>query len=117
MDLFNLVIDGRLGRDPELKYTDDGLPICSFSMAHRSGKDTTDWYRVTTFRGLAETCAQFLKSGSKVTIVASKLEVRTWEKNNGDKEISRDMIANQVIFRDPPKKEEVLENDDEGPGF
>jgi single-strand DNA-binding protein len=119
MDLFNLTISGRLGKDPSLKYTDQGMAICTFSMAHQASKDVTEWYRVTTFRQLAETCNTYLKSGSRVTLVVSKQETRIWQKDNGENEISRDLVANQVIFGDSAKKEEALtdDNSEDDPGF
>jgi single-strand DNA-binding protein len=66
-----LVLVGRLGRDPEMRYTPDGTPVTSFSVAtdrrwtDASGQqqERTVWFRVTAWRRLAETCNQYLRKG------------------------------------------------------
>ena len=116
MDVFSLTMSGRLGKDPELTYTDDGVAICKFSLAHQSRKDSTTWYRVTTFRGLAEKCAQFLATGSRVVVTINReVDCKIWEKRDGSSEISRDVVANEVVFMDA-KKSAANEDEDE-PGF
>ena len=74
--LNKVMIIGHLGRDPELRYTGSGTPVCSFSVAvsrrrgSRDGEqqDETDWFRVTAWDRLAEICANYLTKGQQVYI-------------------------------------------------
>jgi single-strand DNA-binding protein len=72
----NIVIVGNLGRDPELRYTPDGTPVCNFSVATNrrwtssdgsQGEETT-WFRITAWRRMAEVCAQYLSKGRQVLV-------------------------------------------------
>lgn len=79
------LIVGRVGRDPELRTTPQGLPVTNFSVAsnHRytdaNGQlqERVKWYRVTAWRKLAETCAQFVKKGQRV-LVAGEIDASAW---------------------------------------
>lgn len=74
-----LTIVGRLGRDPEMRYTPNGTPVCSFNVAtdrvwnNEQGvkQEETTWHRVTTWNKQAETCAQYLTKGSMVMVTGS----------------------------------------------
>lgn len=74
--LNKVILIGHLGRDPELRYTASGTAVCNFTMAvsrrwtSRDGqqRDETDWFRVTAWDRLAETCANFLSKGRQVYI-------------------------------------------------
>ena len=74
--LNKVMLIGHLGRDPELRYTASGTAVCNFTMAvsrrwtSRDGqqRDETDWFRVTAWDRLAETCANFLSKGRQVYI-------------------------------------------------
>jgi single-strand DNA-binding protein len=67
----HIIIVGNLGRDPEMRYTPDGNPVTSFSVAtsrrYRDVNETT-WFRVTVWGKQAESCNQYLKKGSKVLV-------------------------------------------------
>ena len=75
-DVNKVILIGRLGRDPELRYTGSGTPVCNFSLAvnrRRGSRDSqqqeeTDWFRVTAWERLAETCANYLAKGRQVYI-------------------------------------------------
>lgn len=74
---------GRLGGDPEVRYTPAGDAVCNFTIASgwkSKDKEGTDWIRCTSFGKLAEICGQYLKKGSQVYI-AGALKTRKWEKN------------------------------------
>ena len=61
-----VILVGRLGRDPEMRYTPGGIPVCSFSVACDSGygdSKKTVWFRVSAWRRLAETCNEYLAKG------------------------------------------------------
>jgi len=91
--MVNLVIlVGRLGKDPEIRYTQDGAAICNFSIAtsetrkDRNGekKQMTEWHKIVAFRKLAEICNQFLQKGSLIYLEGS-IHTRTWEDKDGNK--------------------------------
>jgi single-strand DNA-binding protein len=84
-----VILVGRLGRDPEMKYLTNGDAVCNFSIATSdtwkdkdSGekKEKTEWHRIVTFRKLAEICGKYLSKGSMVYI-EGKLQTRSWEKD------------------------------------
>src|SRR5437762_12713951 len=76
MSFNKIILVGNLGRDPELRYTAQGTPVCSFSMAtnerrkERNGEmqDHTKWFRITLWNRLAETASQYLQNGKQVYI-------------------------------------------------
>ncbi len=86
--LNKVMIIGRLGKDPELRYTPNGSPVANFTVATDEGyrsKDgnnveKTEWHRVVAWNKLAEICGEWLKKGSLVYIEGS-LETRSWEQD------------------------------------
>jgi single-strand DNA-binding protein len=99
-----VVLVGNLGRDPEMRYSQNGTPITNFSIAvnrRRRGPDgnyvdETDWYRVTLFRNQAETSAEWLKKGSKV-LVEGQLQIRTYTGQDGVERTSVDVNADNFV--------------------
>lgn len=101
------IIVGNLGRDPEMKYLNDGTAVTSFSVAVDTGwgeRRTTVWYRVTAWGKLGETCNQYLSKGRKV-LVAGELKgdpetggPRIWTDNSGNPRASFELTANDVRF-------------------
>ena len=107
-----VIIAGNLGNDPELRYTPQGVPVVNFSVATNrrwtnadgsSGEETV-WFRVTAWRRLAETCAQFLAKGRQV-LVEGRLTPdpqtggpRTWTGNDGVTRASYEVTAVVVRF-------------------
>ena len=87
-----IMIIGNLGRDPELRYTPQGSPVCNFDVATNKGKgdeQVTCWFRVTAWGSLAENCNQYLAKGRQV-LVEGELRPdpetggpRTWTRNDG----------------------------------
>lgn len=103
-----IVLIGNLGRDPEMRYSQNGTPITNISLAvSRRRKDQngnlneeTDWYRVTFFRNLAESSAEWLKKGSKV-LVEGQLQLRTYTGQDGQERTSVDVIADNFMNLTP----------------
>lgn len=99
-----VIIIGRLGRDPEMRYTPDGTPVTSFSVAtdrrwtDQSGQQQqrTVWWRVSAWRRLAETCNQFMTKGSLVMIEGEITEPRTYQAKDGTWRANLDLTANAV---------------------
>ena len=100
-------IIGRLGRDPELRYSQSGSPVCTLSVAtdegytDRDGKkvDRTEWHRVVLYSKAAENCNQFLKKGSLVYVEGS-LQTRKWQDQQGQDRFSMEIKAQRVQFLD-----------------
>ena len=105
--LNKVMIIGRLGRDPELKYTPSGMPITNLNIAtdesyvDKDGNkvDRTEWHRVVVFQRSAENCANFLAKGSLVFVEGS-LQTRKWQDQQGQDRYSTEIKANRVQFLD-----------------
>ena len=101
------MIIGRLGRDPELRYSQSGSPVCTLSVAtdegytDRDGKkvDRTEWHRVVLYSKAAENCNQFLKKGSLVYVEGS-LQTRKWQDQQGQDRYTTEIKAQRVQFLD-----------------
>ena len=111
-----IIIVGRLGADPEQKYTVDGKAVTTFSVAASNRKDETVWFRVSTWDKQAETCNQYLHKGSKVLVEgALKADAqgnpRTYErKDGGGWSASFEVVASSVRFlsgKDEPADQEI----------
>lgn len=118
MNTFNLVISGNVGGAPEFKYTETGVAICSFSLAHSPRKGETQWFRVTAWRELAETCNQYIKTGMRVMVVARREDCSTWtSKKTGEVQVTRELTAISVEFAGSPTKQDATESEDDEPAF
>ena len=102
---FNKVIlGGRLTQDIELKQTQSGLSVCTFSLAvnRKVAKDQeqkTDFFTCTAWRQTAEFLSRYFKKGSSLCIVGS-LQVREWEDKNGQKRYSTEIVVDEAMFVD-----------------
>ena len=94
---------GNLTRDPELTTTTSGISVCRMSIAvgrrfsNAEGSRETDFFNVTAWRGTADNCARFLKKGNKVAVSGS-IQTRNYEKADGTKGFSIDIVADEVEF-------------------
>ncbi len=103
-----LFIIGNLTRDPELRSTSSGIPVCSFSVAvnrrrssaAEAGQPEADFFRVTTWRQLAENCSRYLSKGRKVAVVGT-LTLQTYTGNDGQTRSSLEVQADEVEFLTP----------------
>jgi single-strand DNA-binding protein len=100
------IIIGNVGRDPELRYTQSGVPVCSFSVAVSSSwtdkatnekREKTNWYRVTAWRRLGEICNQYVKKGMSV-MVQGTCEASAFMGQDGQPRSSLDLTAREVQF-------------------
>jgi len=107
-----IIIAGNLGRDPGMRYTPQGNPVCNFSVATSRTytgsngdqvKETT-WFRISTWGKLAETCNQYLKKGRQV-LIEGRLNAdpatggpRTFQRQDGTMGTSFEVTANTVRF-------------------
>lgn len=108
----NATLIGNLVRDPELRTTKDGIPVCVFTIAVNRGRDKgADFFRVTTWRGLAENCAKYLLKGSKVGVVGA-VSLNTYDGRDGKTHASIEINATEVEFLTP--RSERSDADDSG---
>ena len=113
--LNKVMIIGRLGADPELRYTQAGQPICSLRVAtdesytDKDGNrvERTEWHSVVAFQRAAENCNQFLHKGSLV-YVEGKLATRKWQDQKGQDRYTTEIRAERVQFLE--KRENVPQN-------
>jgi single-strand DNA-binding protein len=105
--LNKIMLIGNLGKDPEMKYTQQGTPVTNFSLAVTRSyktpdgqtKDETEWFRVNAWRKLAETCNEYLRKGSKVYI-EGRLFTREWQNQEGQTRTSVEVEASEMIMLD-----------------
>ena len=103
--LNKVMIMGRLGQDPEMRYTQNQIAVCTLNVAtseFKAGQDgqrseTTEWHKVVVWRNQAENCGKYLSKGSAV-FVEGKLQTRSWEDQNGQKKYTTEIVANSVQF-------------------
>jgi single-strand DNA-binding protein len=101
-----IVIVGRLGRDPEMRYMPDGTPVTSFSVAtdrrwtDQSGQQQqrTTWFRVTTWRRQAEIANQYLTKGQLVLVEGTLNEPKPYQSRDGEWRASLEISATIVKF-------------------
>lgn len=105
MSFNKIILVGNLGRDPELRYTTQGTPVCSFSLAtnekrkDKSGEtqDITTWFRVTLWGRQAETASQYLTKGRPVYI-EGRLRLGEWTDREGKTHQSLEVHATDMQF-------------------
>jgi len=105
MSVNKVIIVGRLGQDPELKYTPSGAGVCNFSMAtteswsDKSGQkqERTEWHRIVVWGKLAELCNKYLSKGRQA-YVEGRLQTRSWEGKDGQKRYTTEINATTVQF-------------------
>ena len=122
-NLNKVILGGRITADPELKKTDSGIAVCSFSMAinrkNKDGEQQTDFVNCVAWRKTAEFIAQYFKKGSCICIVGS-IQTRTWTDNDNNKRYATEIISDEAYFVDSkgsntpptPKLEEVKPDED-----
>lgn len=101
------MIIGNLGADPEIRYTQEGTPVATFSVATNEkwkGKDgqqqeQTEWHRIVAWRRLAEICGEYLHKGSKV-YVEGKIQTRKWQDQNGNDKYTTEIVAREMKMLD-----------------
>jgi len=103
--LNKIVIMGRLTRDPELRRTQSGTAVTSFSLAvdrdfkSQSGEKETDFIDVVAWRGTAEFVSKYFSKG-RMAVVEGRLQIRDWTDREGGKRRSAEVVAENVYFGD-----------------
>lgn len=105
MSFNKIIVVGNLGRDPELRYTPQGTPVCSFTVAtnekrkDRTGEtqDFTTWFRITLWGRQAETASQYLTKGRPVYI-EGRLRLEEWTDRDGKQRYTLEVHATDMQF-------------------
>lgn len=95
----SICLVGRIGQDLELKHTQSGKEVVSFSLAVRRDKDTTDWLDCVAWGKTAQLIADYFKKGSTIGITG-RLQSRTWEDKEGKKRKAVEVFVSGITFCD-----------------
>ena len=109
---------GNLSKDPELRTTNIGTSVCTFSIAvnrrkDKDGNSTADFFSIVAWRQLAELCGKYLAKGRKVSVVG-ELQNRSYEANDGTKRHVTEIVANEIEFLTPKGESKEQANFAEG---
>lgn len=103
-----LIIIGNLTSDPELRTTQSGVSVCSFSVAvnrrSKTDKQETDFFRVNAWRELGENCHKYLLKGRKVAVVGS-VSLNTYTNSKGENRANMEVMASEIEFLSPKQEE------------
>ena len=105
--LNKVTIIGNVGNEPEMRFTPNGKPVTSFSVATNwvytspegERRQETEWFAVVAWNRLAEQCNQFLAKG-RLVYAEGRLRTRSWEAQDGQQHSRMEVIANRVVFLD-----------------
>ena len=101
----NCMFIGRLGRDPETRYTQSGKAVASFSLAcseKRGGEESTEWVNVVAWEKLAEIVGQYLTKGSLV-FISGRMQTRKWQDKEGGTRYTTEIVAREMKMLDGKK--------------
>ena len=113
--LNRVVLIGRLTKDPELRYTPNGIAVTTFTLAvernfkNAQGEKETDFFSCSTFKGLAELCSNYLTKG-KLASVDGRIQIRTYNDKDGQKHWVTEIIAENVQFLSPKNGQRATES-------
>ena len=116
-----VILIGRLTADPNLRYTQNGTPVTTFTLAvdkpfaDEDGKRGADFINIVAWRKLAEVVAQNITKG-RLVAVEGRLQIRSYNDQNGIRRKVAEVIANEVKFLDRPKQEQTSEPEEPGWG-
>lgn len=121
MSVNKVIIIGRLGKDPELKYTQNQVPVVNVTVATSEGykdqsgqwQERTEWHTIVVFNKTAENVSKYLKKGSQVYAEGS-LRTRKWQDKEGKDRYTTEIVANTVQFLDSKGKTGDAPQQDEG---
>ena len=100
-----VILVGNLGKDPEVKYLDNGVAVANFSLAttenykNKEGEKVsqTEWHNIVLWRGLAEVAEKYLKKGASV-YVEGKIKTRKWEDKEGNTRYNTEILADNMTM-------------------
>jgi single-strand DNA-binding protein len=100
-----VILVGNLGKDPEVKYLDNGVAVANFSLAttenykNKEGEKVsqTEWHNIVLWRGLAEVAEKYLKKGASV-YVEGKIKTRKWEDKEGNTRYNTEILVDNMTM-------------------
>lgn len=103
------ILVGNAGKDPEVRYTQGGNAVATFSLAtsdRRKGTDGqwtdhTEWHNLVAWGKTAETCGNYVKKGNKLYI-EGRIQTRKWQDKDGNNRYSTEIVVNQMLLLDKP---------------
>ncbi len=103
------ILVGRLGKDPEIKYTPNGTAVTNFTIATSENykdkegqkQERTEWHRIVAFGKLAEICGEYLAKGKQVYI-EGRIQTRSWDDKDGNKRYMTEIVANTMQMLGKP---------------
>ncbi|MCX7816217.1 MAG: single-stranded DNA-binding protein [Syntrophales bacterium] len=119
------ILIGRLGADPEVRYTPDGLMVTNFNIAtdevrrDKNGEriQKTEWHRIVTFGKLAEICGSYLTKG-KLVYIEGRIQTRSWEDRDGIRRSVTEIVATNMQMLDSKGVPKVVASaEEETPPF
>jgi single-strand DNA-binding protein len=127
MSVNKVILVGRLGKDPELRYTPQGTAVATFSLAtderykDRDGnqQQKTQWHNIVTWRGLAEICGKYLHKGKQIYI-EGKIQTRSYDDRDGNQRYITEIVADQMQMlgsRDDDHRDSAAPPEDQAPAF
>jgi single-strand DNA-binding protein len=110
--LNKVMLIGKLGRDPEMRYTPSGKPVTTFGLGASRSWNTSDgekhteteWFNIVAWGNLAEICKQYLAKG-RLVYIEGRLQSRYWEDAEGNRHSSVEVVANEMIMLDERREE------------
>lgn len=110
MSINKVILVGNAGKDPEIRYLENGTPVCTIPIAtseyytNKNGEKitNTEWHNVVLWRGLAEIAQKYVKKGTQVYI-EGKIRTRSWDDKEGNKKYATEIVADnmQLLGRRP----------------
>ena len=105
--LNKVMLIGRLGKDPEMRYTASGTAVTTFTLATNryskgadgTSQEETDWHTIVTWDKLAETCNTMLTKG-RLVYIEGALQTRSWDGQDGQKHYKTEIVASDMQFLD-----------------
>ncbi len=116
-----VILIGRLGADPEIRYTPSGAEVATFRMAtseswtNKNGEkeERTEWHRIVAWRGLAKICGEYLNKG-KLVYIEGRLRTRSWEDREGNKRSTTEIEATDMKMLGGAGEQKVKSKEAEG---
>jgi len=118
--LNHITVMGRLTKDPELRRTQSGIPVCSFSVAcdrdykNADGERNTDFIDIVAWRQTAEFVNKYFTKG-RMAVIDGRLQLRDWNDRDGNKRRSAEILANSINFGDSKPQNQAAP--DPAPGY
>ncbi len=117
------ILIGRLGSDPEVRYTQSGTPVTTFNIATSENwtdkdgerQEKTEWHRIVAWKKLAEICGEYLVKGKQVYI-EGRIQTREWEDRDGNKRWTTEIVAQNMQMLGDGGRQDQEGGSQEAPG-